>query len=104
MVLHEMSHGYHQNFIPDGYQNREIKTAYEHAIRTRLYDLVLRANGREIKAYAATNDREYFAEATEAFFGTNDFFPSVQAELRRHDPMACRLLQEAWGVAPEAAN
>ena len=25
---------------------------------------------------------EYFAEASEAFFGTNDFYPFVRAELR----------------------
>ena len=33
---------------------------------------------------------EYFAEASEAYFGTNDFFPFVRIELRRHDPIGVR--------------
>jgi hypothetical protein len=41
---------------------------------------------------------EYFAEATEAFFGTNDFYPFVRAELKRHDPAAYELMNELWGV------
>ena len=28
----------------------------------------------------------YYAETSEAFFGTNDFYPYVRSELRRHDP------------------
>jgi hypothetical protein len=100
MVLHELSHGYHQKFLEGGHQNRQVKAVYDHAMRARLYDSVLRSNGQMEKAYAATNDKEYFAEATEAYFGTNDFFPFVRAELRRHDPMAFNLLHQAWGDAP----
>jgi hypothetical protein len=42
---------------------------------------------------------EYFAEATEAFFGTNDFYPFVHSELRRHDEAMFRLLERLWGTA-----
>ncbi|MEE8389889.1 MAG: hypothetical protein V3S14_03710, partial [Anaerolineae bacterium] len=51
---------------------------------------------RSIKAliYALKNDKEYFAESSEAYFGTNDFFPFVRAELRRHDPEMCALLKK----------
>jgi hypothetical protein len=39
---------------------------------------------------------EYFAEATEAFFGTNDFYPFVRAELLQHDPELFKLLETLW--------
>lgn len=47
---------------------------------------------------ALNNDQEYFAEASEAFFGTNDFHPFVRAELKEHDPALFELLGKLWGV------
>ena len=35
---------------------------------------------------------------TEAFFGTNDFYPFVRAELQAHDPTMFDLLCEVWSV------
>ena len=100
MLLHELSHGYHHQFLEGGFQNSRIKAAYENAIKTHLYDRVLRSSGVEEKAYAATNPMEYFAETSEAYFGTNDFFPFVRIELRRHDPTAFDTLEKLWGVKP----
>ena len=54
----------------------------------------------EFEINALNNDQEYFAEATEAFFGTNDYFPFVRAELKQHDPEMFELLHELWGVRP----
>ena len=88
MVLHELAHAYHHQFLEDGFDNPEVKAAYDRAMKSKLYQKVLRINGRDEKAYAATNPMEYFAEATEAFFGTNDFYPFVRSELKRHDPAA----------------
>lgn len=39
---------------------------------------------------------EFFAEASAALFGTNDFFPFVRAELASHDPDA--LVRRLWGA------
>jgi hypothetical protein len=98
MVLHELSHGYHDQFLPGGFQNKEILAAYQHAMDAKLYDSVLRCGGRVERAYAATNPMEYFAESCEAFFGTNDFYPFVNAELRKHDPQAYAALKKSWGM------
>ena len=95
MLLHELSHGYHHQFLEGGFENTRIKAAYDHAMKTSLYDRVLRSSGEEEKAYAATNPMEYFAEASEAYFGTNDFFPFVRIELRRHDPTAFDTLESS---------
>jgi hypothetical protein len=97
MLLHELSHGYHHQFLPCGFDNPTIKSAYDHAMKARLYERVLRYNGQQEKAYAVTNPMEYFAEATEAYFGTNDFFPFIWIELKRHDPTAVEMLETLWG-------
>jgi hypothetical protein len=97
MLLHELAHAYHFLFIDKGFDNPEIKAAYEQAMKAKRYDCVLRINGKSVKAYAATNAKEYFAEASEAYFGTNDFYPYVQSELRSHDPELFALLKKFWG-------
>jgi hypothetical protein len=100
MVLHELAHAYHDQFLPDGFDNADVRAAFESAREQNLYDHVLRENGRTEKAYAMTNQMEYFAECSEAFFGTNDFFPFVRAEFEKHDPGGFDVLSRAWGVAP----
>ncbi len=100
MVLHELAHGYHHQALEAGYDNAEVKEAFDRATKAGLYKKVLRIGGREEKAYAATNPMEYFAEATEAFFGTNDFYPFVRPELDRHDPETAALLAKLWGTSP----
>ena len=98
MVLHELAHGFHHQFITRGFDNPEIKAALERAKQERLYESVLRSDGSQERAYAATNPMEYFAESTEAFFGTNDFYPFVRAELGRYDPLVHDLLKKLWSV------
>lgn len=104
MVLHELAHAYHHQFLDDGFENAEVRAAYDHALESGLYNKVLRYGGQEEKAYATTNPQEYFAEATEAYFGTNDFFPFIRIELKRHDPKAVAMLESAWGVRPNAVG
>src|SRR5262249_10282377 len=97
MLLHELAHGYHHRFLNQGFENAEVRAAFERAMQKKLYDKVLRINGQNAKAYAATDPKEYFAEATEAFFGTNDFYPFVRSELQQHDPELFKLLKKLWG-------
>jgi hypothetical protein len=96
-ILHELAHGYHHQFLAGGFENREIKAVYDRAMRAKLYQSVLRMNGKKDTGYAASNPAEYFAEATEAFFGVNDYYPFVYPELLNHDPTAARLLEKVWG-------
>jgi hypothetical protein len=96
MVLHELAHGFHDQFLDGGYENVAVHSVYERAMAAKRYATVLRGNGKDDRAYAASNPMEYFAEASEAFFGTNDFYPFVEAELRRHDPEMFALLTKIW--------
>lgn len=94
MVLHELAHGYHQRFLKG---HSGIRRCFETARASRIYESVLRANGKRERHYALNNEKEYFAEMTEAFFGANDFYPFVRAELKEYDPEMFNVLREVWG-------
>jgi hypothetical protein len=100
MVLHELSHGYHDQFIADGFENGDVKDAYDRAMKSGLYDSVAKIVGGRQKAYAASNHEEYFAEISEAYFGLNDFYPFDRKDLRRHDPAGYDMVERLWGVSP----
>ena len=102
MVLHELAHGYHQRFL--GPDHTGIRRCYEQAKAGKSYESVLRINGKRDRHYALNNEKEYFAEATEAFFGTNDFYPFTRAELKEHDPEMFKLLCEVWDVSPTPSS
>jgi hypothetical protein len=97
MVFHELAHGYHHQFLHDGFENAELRAAFERVVQAKTYDSVLHINGRRERHYALTNPQEYFAESSEAYFGTNDFYPFVRSELKEVDPGGCDLLQSVWG-------
>jgi len=101
-VLHELSHAYHDQVL--GWNYGPIRKAYERALASRQYESVLRRGGRKGRHYALTNHKEFFAEMTEAYLGTNDFWPFVRWELREADPETCALLEGIWtkGEAPPA--
>ncbi len=95
VVLHELAHSYHDQVL--GFDDPRILAAYKRAMDAGLYDEVLLYTGRKVRAYAAENHHEYFAEGTEAYFYRNDFYPFVKAELKEHDPVLYDLLVEIWG-------
>lgn len=104
-TLHELAHAYHDRVLPDGFANKEVKAAFERAKASKSYDKVERwhGNGKPNtfeRAYAMTDPQEYFAEATEAYFARNDFFPFTREELKRHDPDMEQLLGKLWGTKP----
>ena len=82
-----------------GYEYAPIKAAYAAANASGKYEHVLQIRGKTERHYALNNDQEYFAESTEAFFGTNDFYPFVRAELKEFDPQMEAVVREAWGVS-----
>ncbi len=96
MVLHELAHAYHHQFLKGGFENVRIAGAFETAMTEKRYAAVLHYDGKTMPAYAETNPMEYFAESTEAFFGANDFYPFVRAELKTHDAAIDGLLVTLW--------
>ena len=94
MLLHEFTHAWdHQHH---GYAQPAVLNAYDQAMAAGLYDAVEYVDGQILEAYATTNAAEYFAELSEAYFWTNDFYPFVRADLAAHDPVGLAAVEEAW--------
>ena len=95
VVLHELALAYHDQIL--GFDHEPIFKAYRAAVKGKRYEKVLAHTGKEVRHYALTDHKEYFAEATEAYFYRNDFFPFVRAELERFDPRMHGVLVAIWG-------
>lgn len=99
MVLHELAHAYHFQVL--GADHADVNAAWRSRVDAGDFEEVLHASGSPRRHYALTNDKEYFAETTEAYFGTNDFHPFVRAELQQVDPVGYALMESTWFPQPE---
>jgi hypothetical protein len=54
--------------------------------------------------YALTNQKEFFAEMTEAYFGVNDFYPFNRAELKQAEPALFEQMGRWWTTPATAAT
>ena len=95
VVLHELAHSYHDQVL--SFDNEEVLDVFNAAKAAGIYEKVLLYTGKEVQHYGLNNHKEYFAESTEAYFGVNDFYPFVRAELEKHDPKMFGLMQKVWG-------
>ena len=91
VILHELIHSYHHQVL--GFNNTEIMDCYEKALKSGKYKNVRTISGEMSKHYGAYNHKEYFAEAAEAYFGVNDYYPFVKGELLHYDPAVCNILK-----------
>jgi hypothetical protein len=98
VVLHELAHGYHDQVL--GFDEPRIRQAWDRFKESGKYDKVLHISGRTEKHYGLTTPMEFFAEMTESYFGTNDFYPFVRAELKKELPDVYQLLEDIWGKLP----
>lgn len=98
MVLHELSHAYHFHILK--FDNVHVKAAYEAAKASGKYESVLHVSGKKEKHYGMTDPQEFFAELSESYWGTNDFFPFVRAELAEYDAASYEVVKRMWTAAP----
>jgi hypothetical protein len=96
VVLHELAHAFHDQFL--GFEEPKIKKAWEKFRDSGKYKSVPTTTGGDREHYGMTNQKEFFAEMTESFFGSNDFYPFVSGELRRAEPEIYAVIAEAWGA------
>ncbi|GKY92549.1 hypothetical protein MPSEU_000225200 [Mayamaea pseudoterrestris] len=109
LLLHEYSHAYHYKMLTDGYDNATVKECYDQAMRDKLYDAVHyhkmdgTKHSKPTRAYACTDQMEYFAELSVAFLGGlddavefNKWFPFNRSQLKQHDPRAFAMLKKVW--------
>jgi hypothetical protein len=98
-VLHELAHAYHDRVL--GFDEPRILAAWKKFRDSGRYKSVLTSPGGEREHYALTDQKEFFAEMTESYFGANDFYPFVAGELKQAEPEIFALLRDIWGPLPE---
>jgi Mlc titration factor MtfA (ptsG expression regulator) len=97
-VLHELAHAFHDQTI--GFDDPRVVAAWEKFCKNETYKSVMTTLGHTRDHYGLTNPQEFFAEMTESYFGTNDFYPFVAGELQQAEPEVFALLSEIWGPLP----
>ncbi len=101
VVLHELAHGFHDQVI--GSDEPRVTAAWKKFRDSGKYKSVLHVSGKMREHYGVTDKAEFFAELTEAYFGSNDFYPFVAGELKQAEPEIFALLADLWGPLPGAA-
>lgn len=94
-VLHELAHAYHDQVL--GFDHPEVQAVWQRYAASGHGNRALHVDGRKVRHYALTNAKEFFAEMSEAYFGTNDFYPFVHGELKQAEPETHVLLRRIWG-------
>ena len=95
VVLHELAHAYHDQVL--GFEDPRIIQAYRAYKQSGHGDAALLYDGTRVRHYGLTDEKEFFAEMTESYFGVDDFFPFNRAELLAAEPQIHELMQEIWG-------
>ena len=94
-VLHELVHAYHDQVL--GFDEARIRDTYTRYKASGHGDSALLITGERVRHYGLTNHMEFFAEMSEAYFGTNDFYPFNRGELMMAEPEIYQLLATLWG-------
>jgi hypothetical protein len=108
MVLHELCHLYHDQALAGGFENPDVKAAYNHAMAEGLYvNTAYRLDKNTLiqhyddyyhaKVYATNNCMEYFSEICEAYWGENDYYPFNYEDLKAYDTQGFALMEKVWG-------
>ncbi len=98
VVLHELAHAYHDQVL--GFDEPRVTAAWKKFCDSGKYKSVLTSPGHMREHYGLTNQKEFFAEMTESYFGSNDFFPFVAGDLKQAEPEIFDLMAEIWGPLP----
>lgn len=98
VVLHELAHAFHDQTL--GFDEPRIRAAWQKFCSGGKYQSVTMSNGQIREHYGLNDAKEFFAEMTECYFGSNDFFPFVAGELKQAEPEVFTLMEEIWGRLP----
>jgi hypothetical protein len=97
VMLHELLHAYHAKLMPDGFDNRGIKDAYNQAMSKQVYSKT---------EYVMRNHKEFFAVTASIFLSGNDTVhePKTRAKLKEKQPEYYKYLVGVFGFDPDPAN
>jgi len=97
-VLHELAHAYHDQVL--GFNEPRLLAAWKEFGKSGEYETCRHINRRDVRHYGLTDQKEFFAEMTEAYFGRNDFEPFCKADLQDDEPEIYRLMESIWNSKP----
>ncbi len=96
-LMHEFAHAWHILNWPE--KHPQITKPWNNAKSQQLYKKVKDYKGRtKDKAYALTNQLEYFAELSAIYFVGGDYFPFNRSGLKDYDPNGFYMIEELWGL------
>jgi hypothetical protein len=96
IMMHELTHAYDDLFLTEDEQFLLTKL-YRAAMDEFKYQNVATVHTRGVvEHYAASNEHEYFAEASEAYWGRNDYYPFDRDDLLSYDPAMYHFLSKVW--------
>lgn len=98
VVLHELAHGYHDQVLT--FEEPRIVAAWKKFRASGKYASVITSPGYTHEHYGMSNPKEFFAEMTESYFGSNDFYPFVTGDLKQAEPEIFTLMADIWGALP----
>jgi hypothetical protein len=88
-LLHELLHAYHDQKLPQGFHNRQIKEFFEKAQELGVYNP---------QSHMMANQKEYFASAGTAYlFGVTALEPFTREKIQKNQPVFYRYLQNLFG-------
>ena len=79
VIMHELAHAYHDQVL--GFEDPRVLKVFEAYKKSGHGDAALLYDGTRVRHYGLTDQKEFFAEMTESYFGGDDFFPFNRAEL-----------------------
>lgn len=94
LMLHEIAHLYHVTSLTVHYE--PIYQAFLDASNTGVYNQGNDNVIEDVPAHVISDQLNYFSELTEAYFGTNDYFPFNREQLRAHDPQGFAVIEQVW--------
>jgi outer membrane protein assembly factor BamB len=96
-LVHEFGHAQQLEQFPE--DQPHIVAAWQNAVAKGLYQNVEDESGNRIeKAYALTNQLEYFAELSCMYFARCNYRPFHRAELKEYDPAGYDMIERIWGI------
>ena len=102
VILHELAHAYHDQFLT--FEDPRVLAAYQNFKKSGRGEKALVHSGNRVKHYGLTDHKEFFAEMTEAYVGSNDFFPFNRAEMKEIEPEIFALMKEIWDTPAAKAK
>ena len=97
VMMHELAHAFHDQQI--GFDAPRVMSAFKRSVDAGQLDKTPHISGKRMRHYALVDHKEFFAEMTEAYLGSNDFFPFNRSQLSEFDPKTYQLIRELWSTA-----